>query len=299
MRKWVHATLACLLILVSLSGYVLAAGNETAAAAKPKKKLRVRVLDNKFFKMEKDTVVIKGLIEVTHGDSKIVASEITYDSKKQFAVLTGGVRLEQDDIVLTGDKFSAWFSDDKFQVDGNVSLTKKDKPKDPKDKSSAAKAVPDKIVLSSSTMEYNTEKKSLVAKGDEVVVQEKERRAVAKEVQYDDKTERLVLIGDAVVTEQDDKILKGSRVSIDINKDTVEVEGPSEVEFVLKEEEKTVPKPDPAAGATAAPGASTMTSTSATPEAPSTPPPTSPATSSATVPPASGTAPAGQSEAKK
>lgn len=263
MKMWVRAGLVCAL-LAALGG--LAYAQEPAAAPPPKakKKLHLRVLDNKVFKMEKDTVIIKGLIEVVQGETKITASEITYDSKKQFAVLSGGARLEQDDLVLTGDKFSAWFSDDKFQIDGNVRLIKKDKPKETKDaagkggagKESLDKGLPDKITLTAGVMEYNTDKKTLVAKGPEVVVQEKERRAVAKEVQYDDKTQRLVLVGDAVVTEKDDKTLKGQRVNIDIDKNSVEVEGPSEVEFVLKEEEKPAPPPEPktpAAAVTPAP----------------------------------------------
>lgn len=216
------AALAAALALAAGTGgpAVVAAGAEKE---KPKpKELKISVKENRVFKFEKDLVTIKGTIQLVQGEVRLWAGEIVYDAKQKFATLAGEPKLVQEDLTLTGEKFSAWFDDEKYVIETGVKLVKPEK--DPKQG--------DKLVVTCDRLEYAAQTKSMVATGN-VTVKEKERTATAKTVHYADQESRVVLEGEVVINDKDDKTIRGEKVAIDLDKDLVEVEGPVEAEFKL------------------------------------------------------------------
>ncbi|MDI6869804.1 MAG: LptA/OstA family protein [Bacillota bacterium] len=184
--------------------------------------LRISVKENRAFKLEKDLVTIKGTIELVQGEVRLWAGEIVYDTKKKFAVLNGGARLAQEDLTLWGDRFSAWFDEEKYLLDTDVTLVKKDK--DPEKG--------DKLVLTADRLEYEAKNRSLIATGN-VSLREKQRTATARTVEYRDRESLLILTGEVVIQEEDDKTIRGETIRIDLDKNVVEVEGPVEANFRL------------------------------------------------------------------
>ncbi|MGE5553964.1 MAG: LptA/OstA family protein [Betaproteobacteria bacterium] len=194
-------------------------GEVAAAAAK---ELRIFVRENRTFKFGKDLVTIKGTIEVVQGEVRLWAGEIVYDTKKKFATLSGGAKLVQEDLTITGDRFSAWFDEEKYVLETGVRLAKQDK--DPNQG--------DKLVLAADRLDYDSRSRAMTATGN-VSLTEQDRVATARRVEYRDKESRVVLEGGVEVTEKDGKTIRGERIIIDLDRDVVEVEGPVEAEFLL------------------------------------------------------------------
>lgn len=201
---------------------LLPAGGALAEEAPKPKDLRISVKENRVFKLEKDLVTIKGDIQLTQGEVRLWASDIVYDTKKKTAVLSGGARLAQEDLTLSGEKFSASFDDERYVIEVKVQLVKKEKEPDKGDK----------LVLTADRLEYDARNRSMVATGN-ASVKEKDRTAVAARIEYRDRDSRVILEGGVVVKDKDDKTIRGDRVVIDLDRDAVEVEGPVEVEFRL------------------------------------------------------------------
>ncbi|MGE5507695.1 MAG: LptA/OstA family protein [Chitinophagales bacterium] len=222
-----RSTLLLVLVLGLVAGPLPAALAEELAAkpADPPKKaseLKVTVKENKLFKFEKDVVTIKGQVEMVKGDVRLSAGDIVYDAKKKFAVIAGGARMVQDDLALSGEKFSAWFDEERYVIETKVSLSKKDATAEKKEK----------LALTCDRLEYRSGDKTMVATGN-VTLKENERVATARKVEYRDKEAKVVLEGDVLIKEKDDKTIRGERFIIDTDQNVVEAEGPMEIEFKL------------------------------------------------------------------
>ncbi len=215
-RTWIWPGLA---LVLALSSGVLA---EASAPASTPRELRISVRENRLFKFEQDLVTIRGAIELVQGEVRLWTAEIVYDTKKKSAVLSGGTKLVQDDLTLSGDRFSAWFDEERYVLETGVKLVKKEK--DPEKG--------DKLVLTADRLDYDSKNRSLTATGN-VSVTEQERTATARTVEYKDRESRLVLEGGVVIKEKDDKTIRGERIIIDLDQDVVEVEGPVEADFRL------------------------------------------------------------------
>lgn len=199
----------------------LAAGGAAGAAEKPKE-VRVSVKENRSFRFAKDVVTIEGMIELTQGDVRLWAGHLVYDTKKKTGELTGDPRLAQEDLTITAARFSARFDEEEYTFTDGVRLVKKEKEP----------GGGEKLVLIADRVDYRSEDRSLSAAGN-VSIRQKERTATAREAEYRDKESRLVLSGSVVVKDKEDKTIRGERVLIDLDRDTVEVEGPVEAEFLL------------------------------------------------------------------
>lgn len=216
------------LILVLVAALLaLGTGLDVRAGDKPKE-LKISVKENRVFKAEKDLVTIKGVIQAVQGEVRLSASDIVYDTKKKFATISGGVELTQSDLVLSATKVSAWFDEERYLLETGVKVTKKEKE--------AGKG--DKLTLAAEQMEYDAKNRAMKATGS-VKVGQKNRSATADSVTYRDRESLVILEGNVVVTERDDKAekdektIRGDKITIDLDKDVVEVEGPVEVDFRL------------------------------------------------------------------
>ncbi|HHW14629.1 MAG TPA: LPS export ABC transporter periplasmic protein LptC [Firmicutes bacterium] len=209
------------LSLLVVAGTVGAAAGPAGPAAEPKE-VRVSVKENRAFRFAKDVVTIEGTIELAQGDVRLWAGRVVYDTKKKTGELSGDPRLAQEDLTITAAHFSAWFDEEKYTFADGVRLVKKEKES----------GGGEKLVLTADRVDYNAKDRSLAAAGN-VSIRQKERTATARTAEYRDKESRLILAGGVVVKDKEDKTIRGERVLIDLDQDTVEVEGPVEAEFLL------------------------------------------------------------------
>jgi lipopolysaccharide assembly outer membrane protein LptD (OstA) len=202
------------------------AANPAPKAPEPPKaktsELKITVKENKLFKFEKDVVTIKGQVEMVKGDVKLSAGDIVYDAKQKYAVMAGGAQLVQEDLTMSGGKFSAWFDAEKYVIETKVTLSKRDATPEKKEK----------LSLVCDRLEYQSTDKIMVATGN-VTLKENDRVATAKRVEYRDKEAKVVLEGEVLIKEKDDKTIRGERVIIDTDQNVVEAQGPMEIEFKL------------------------------------------------------------------
>ena len=65
---------------------------------------------------------MKSNVRIENGTTVINAEKVLFNSDSKTAKVDGGVRIAQDNIVITADKMDADFKNDKVRVSGNVKL---------------------------------------------------------------------------------------------------------------------------------------------------------------------------------
>ncbi|MBO8126131.1 MAG: hypothetical protein H0Z38_02725 [Firmicutes bacterium] len=99
-----------LVLILGLAGLPVAADSE----------LRIKVLENKEFRINGNEVHIVGKIEITKGDLFLTAGEIVYNSEEKTAVITGEPYLKTKDAEVDGQRIEADFEEDVFTFTGSV-----------------------------------------------------------------------------------------------------------------------------------------------------------------------------------
>lgn len=186
-------------------------------------------------KMEGDTdgkkIHIQGELVAGKGETKIFAPYLEYDKDSKVGKFTGGVRLVQEDLTVTGEEFVINFDQDRGVFRNNVRLDRRET------KNGQGEVEKDHITLTCSVLEINTETKDFTATGG-VELQHKDFTASSPRLVYDDAGEKLAFYGGAVLQREKEEV-KGREIIIDLKKKLFEVGNGVELVFDVKKEEET------------------------------------------------------------
>ncbi len=144
---------------------------------------------------DKRTVIMKGNVKFTQGDTVITSDEVNYDDKTKVAISPGKIKITNPECDIVGDKGSAFFKKRLGIVEGNVSIFLKPKndSKAPKSDSPREK-FKQPTTITCAKVEYLYKDKITTATGGVIFIQAN-RRAKAEKAVFDSKKEILTLSG--------------------------------------------------------------------------------------------------------
>lgn len=144
---------------------------------------------------DKKTVLMKGDVKFTHGETILTSDQVEYDESAQTAISPGKLRIVNPDCDITGSKGTAYFKKKTSLIEGNVVMLVKFKDAQPAkaDKESVEK-FKNPTTVTCPKLEYRYKDKVATATGGVVFKQEK-RTMTADKAVYDLKKELLTLIG--------------------------------------------------------------------------------------------------------
>lgn len=204
------AAVVVVALAVAFLGAAIPAQDKPAAnpnakpAAAQKEKKKDEVLGQADFMRtswgQKKTVLMRGNVRFTHGDTVITSDEVTYDQDAKVAVSPKTIKITNPECDITGDSGTAYFDDRLGVIEGSVAMLLKPKktgeaqnPKDSNDESVREK-LKKPTFINCQKLEYLYADKIATASGQVQFKQEK-RSASAQTAVYDQNKELLKLTG--------------------------------------------------------------------------------------------------------
>ncbi|HOA15852.1 MAG TPA: LPS export ABC transporter periplasmic protein LptC [Bacillota bacterium] len=210
--------LAAILVLVVASG-ALAAKQVIITATK---KLN--------YQGQKGDAMVEGNVKIEYGTTFIYAEKLLFNSDTKIAKIDTGVRIVQDDIVITANVMTADFKTEKMTVTGNVKL---ELTEELAEKDAAGKPLKDVIVLLTQRMEIDINTNDFTATGGVTITKDKQK-AQAAEARYIDAESKMTLTKGVVITTVDGDTVKSDSAIIYTDKETFEAEGEKiEINFTV------------------------------------------------------------------
>ncbi len=142
-----------------------------------------------------DTAVtlMRGNVVFTHGDTKFMSEEVTYDEKKRVALSPGKVTIIDPEATIKGNSGKFYMRDRFGTVTGDVSLVVVPEPEEAQS-DDVKKELRKKTTITCDKLEYKYRDKISTAIGS-VVFRQSDRQAVANKAVLDQKKELVTLIG--------------------------------------------------------------------------------------------------------
>lgn len=150
----------------------------------------------------KKTVLMKGNVKFTHGDTALTSDEVLWDEEAKVVTSPGAVHITDPQCDITGDKGAGYFKKRIGVVEGNVVMQlKPGKPDESSDPESIRGKLTKPTTITCSKLEYQYREKIASATGG-VVFKQQERIAHADKAVYDEKKELLTLTGNVNGTDE-------------------------------------------------------------------------------------------------
>jgi len=169
----------------------------------------------------KKTVLMKGNVKFTHGDTVLTSDQVDYDQDAKVAVSPGKVVITNPECDITGDKGSAFFKKRLGIIEGSVVMQVKPKQTEQDaaaDKENVRAKLSKPTTVTCARLEYQYREKIATALGGVVLKQEK-RTASADKLIYDEKNELLTLIGNVKGTDENNQTFAApGKVTISVKK---------------------------------------------------------------------------------
>lgn len=147
---------------------------------------------------DSEVALLSGNVRINQGDTVLTADEVEYNQNEeiQTAVATGNVKIVDPENEVTGEKATAFFNEKRAVIEGNVKLVAK--PRNRAEGGSQARSVrsewDEKAVITCDVIEYLYQKKEATATGNLKIVQ-KDRTLTAEKVFYQVRPELITLSG--------------------------------------------------------------------------------------------------------
>jgi len=188
------------------------------------------------------TVLMRGNVKFTHGDTVLTCDEVQYDQTARIAVSPGRIVITDPECDITGDKGTAYFKKRIGVIEGNVTMLVKPKKaeEEPADKNSVRAKLKQPTTVTCEKLEYNYRTKIASATGGVSLKQEK-RSATAQKLIYDEKNEIITLIGDVKGIDEDGQTFSApDKVVISVKKGAEWMEAPNaSATFKVETQEET------------------------------------------------------------
>lgn len=139
------------------------------------------------------TVLMKGDVVFTHGDTVLKSDEIVWDEDAKVATSPGKIVITDPEIDITGDRGTGYFKERLGVVEGNVVLTLRPL-EEPEDTESVRGKFTQPTTITCGRLEYAYRTKVATATGN-VVFKQKGRTVRADRAVYDHSKELLTLSG--------------------------------------------------------------------------------------------------------
>lgn len=154
---------------------------------------------------DKKTVLMKGNVKFTHGDTLLTSDQVEYDQTAKTAVSPGKVVITNPDSDVSGSKGNLYFQKRIGVLEGSVVMHIKPKAQDkPADKESVRAKLNELTTITCEKLEYQYKAKIATATGSVVFKQEK-RSASADKAVYDESKELLTLTGNVRSVDENDQ----------------------------------------------------------------------------------------------
>jgi lipopolysaccharide export system protein LptA len=203
------AITAALIILVLAS---------TALAAKQVKITASKKLN---YQGAKGDAMVEGDVKIEYDTTLITADKVIFNSDNKTARVDSGVRIVQDNIVITANVMNADFKTEKVTVSGNVKLEMTETLAE-KDANGVAKKDVVSLLTSSMTIDINTN--DFTASGG-IVISKDKQKAQSSAAAYVEAEKKITLTGSVSIETSDGDTVKAEKAVIYTDKDTFEAEG--------------------------------------------------------------------------
>lgn len=217
-KRTVSVILAAMLVLL-VGAQVLAAKQVIITATK---KLN--------YQGQKGDAMVEGNVKIEYGTTFIYGEKLLFNSETKIAKIDSGVKIVQDDIVITANVMNADFKTEKMTVSGNVRLELTEVLAE---KDAAGKPIKDIVVLLTQKMEIDINTNDFTATGGITITKDKQK-AQAGEARYVDAESKMTLTKDVVITTVDGDTVKSDSAIIYTDKETFEAVGEKiEIKFIV------------------------------------------------------------------
>lgn len=193
-------------------------------------KVNVKGVERMWGDTDGDQTFLEGQLVTTQDQNIIYAPRASMDKEKKIAIFSGGVKLVQEEVTITGDQLEVNFDEDQGVFSGNVRLEREET------KDEEGKIDKERITLTCVTLEINTETKDFTANTD-VVMEHKDFTANARKLVYLDQEEIMTFSGNAYL-QRDQEEVWGEEITINLEKKIFEVKGGVEINFEVDEDDE-------------------------------------------------------------
>lgn len=216
-----------ILITLTLLCFILFYHSSPARAGE---KVNVKGIDRIWGETDGDQTFLEGKLVATQDQTVIYAPRARMDKEKKIAVFSGGVKLVQEEVTITGDELEISFEEDRGFFTGNVRLEREET------RDAEGKVDKERIALSCLTLEINTETKDFTADTG-VVMEHKDFTANAQKLVYFDREEVMTFSGNAYL-QRDQEEVWGEEITINLQKKIFEAKRGVEINFEVDEEDE-------------------------------------------------------------
>lgn len=193
-------------------------------------KVNVKGVERMWGDTDGDQVFLEGQLVTTKGQNIIYAPRASMDKEKKIAIFSGGVKLVQEEVTITGDQLEVNFDEDRGVFSGSVRLEREET------KDEEGEIDKERIVLTCLTLEINTETKDFTANTD-VVLEHKDFTVNARRLVYLDQEEIMTFSRNAYL-QRDQEEVWGEEITINLEKKIFEVKGGVEISFEVDEDDE-------------------------------------------------------------
>lgn len=227
-----------------IAGLILASLAVIPVGAEAAKEKVVITADKKVtVDFDADITVFEGEVRISYSDVVITADRAEVKARK-VATITGRVKLVQPDITLTGDVLTAYISEKRVVVEGNVVLTK-DEERSEGSKSAGGSAGSgaaspggkERVVVACDRMELKTSTRGFSATGN-VTMKRGETHARADRATYTEKDKLAVLEGNVFAEGKNRETVKCQKLLFRTDREYIEALDKVTLEFEVEEEEE-------------------------------------------------------------
>lgn len=193
-------------------------------------KVKVTGVDRIWGETDGDQTFLEGRLVATQERTVFYAPRARMDKAKKLAVFSGGVKLVQEEVTITGDELEISFEEDRGVFTGNVRLERAET------RDAEGKVDKEQIVLSCHILELNTETKDFTAVTD-VLMEHKDFTVSAQRLVYLDREEMMTFSGN-VYLQRDQEEVWGEEITINLQKKIFEAIRGVEIHMEVDEDDQ-------------------------------------------------------------
>jgi lipopolysaccharide assembly outer membrane protein LptD (OstA) len=193
--------------------------------------------DRMIYDDKKKLLRLIGNVRVREKDTTLYAPYVEFNTETEIGDITGGVRVEQPDTVLTSDRMKVFYKEKRAQFAGNVKASTTRQPSKIKSERAKEEMTGARTTLTCREMEFWWEKKEGIAKGN-VKVEQRDKRAFADEGLYSEQTDLITLRGNVRLERGRNDWMNCHEAQVDMKEETFTAIGNVEGAFIVREGKK-------------------------------------------------------------